>query len=510
LRDKSSVIIKPKAFYKMLVHVLRFGNKVRDKNQYEEGSVEVMGMLIGRLEGDEEPKNVIVDDAIPISHGGSIEVSFTIEDYATFTDIEYKITQKYPDLFNVGWYHSHPNLGLFFSGTDIKNQMGFRFPSSIGIVFDHSLFMTSEEELGFKTFRLNDFSKVTPSNYHEVKTIIEPPDSLDFYVNLINLFNAIHLKQLPILEASETPDLIGEISIPNQDQLKSKKPIIHSEELLEQVKKGINGFMETSLKPIFEFLNEWSQKILVEIIKNNIVMRENLGEIIEIIKMGFSNLYKSIKTITSDHLSQLFTIFDYQSDLIQEHQVDSQKEMEELRTEIMETVNSFVQNNLMNPFNEKLENIGVNLEQMGKMNTNLRDMDKNIESFQNELKGLSGKFSLFNSTFNKSIDDNKTSYQEIRENNLKILEEKFDKVDEHIDILEDYLVNISKEIKNAIQKIKTKIHDYKQEKSSLEEKMKALTGERNALDKDLKKTKEMINELNSRLERADIKGGSKD
>jgi proteasome lid subunit RPN8/RPN11 len=37
----------------------------------------------------------------------------------------------------VGWYHSHPDLGVFFSGTDRKTQRAFfNQPHSIGLVID--------------------------------------------------------------------------------------------------------------------------------------------------------------------------------------------------------------------------------------------------------------------------------------------------------------------------------------------------------------------------------------
>ncbi len=37
----------------------------------------------------------------------------------------------------VGWYHSHPNLGVFFSGTDRRTQAAFfKQPYSLGFVVD--------------------------------------------------------------------------------------------------------------------------------------------------------------------------------------------------------------------------------------------------------------------------------------------------------------------------------------------------------------------------------------
>lgn len=37
----------------------------------------------------------------------------------------------------VGWYHSHPDLGVFFSGTDRRTQRAFfNNPHSLGLVID--------------------------------------------------------------------------------------------------------------------------------------------------------------------------------------------------------------------------------------------------------------------------------------------------------------------------------------------------------------------------------------
>ncbi len=48
--------------------------------------------------------------------------------------------------FIVGWYHSHPNLGVFFSGTDRKTQKDFFDTEySLGLVIDP----VRDEELWF-------------------------------------------------------------------------------------------------------------------------------------------------------------------------------------------------------------------------------------------------------------------------------------------------------------------------------------------------------------------------
>ncbi|MCK4284982.1 MAG: Mov34/MPN/PAD-1 family protein, partial [Candidatus Lokiarchaeota archaeon] len=135
--DQSLVTIKPLAYYKMLLHVLRFGSKYLEHKKLSE----VMGVLIGRLEGEDEIKNVIVEDVVPVSHGGSIEVKFSVEQLGAFGEIDGKIWEQYGDRgwFSVGWIHSHPGLGIFFSETDKFNQIFWqKNPSGIGIVFDHT------------------------------------------------------------------------------------------------------------------------------------------------------------------------------------------------------------------------------------------------------------------------------------------------------------------------------------------------------------------------------------
>ena len=77
----------------MLIHVLRFGNKARALRDYRE----VMGMLIGHLEGATDQRgiqNVIIEDAVPVSHGGSIEVNFAPQDYVTFAVIDENFAEK--------------------------------------------------------------------------------------------------------------------------------------------------------------------------------------------------------------------------------------------------------------------------------------------------------------------------------------------------------------------------------------------------------------------------------
>jgi len=225
--DNSVVKIKPDAYYKMILHVLRFGNKARKKSQ----CIEVMGVLIGHLEDGEDKKfkNVIIEEVLPISHGSSVEVEFSINEevlpisHGSSVEVEFSINDyilfekantmySEKDWFMVGWYHSHPNLfqhKIFFSPTDVKNQSGWQTeinPSGIALVFDHA-YLDSPDDPGFRAIRLTNPLNNRDSSFHQVKAIVEPPDSFEYYFKIVELINCIHSKEPPITEENETADM---------------------------------------------------------------------------------------------------------------------------------------------------------------------------------------------------------------------------------------------------------------------------------------------------------------
>ncbi|MCD6352320.1 MAG: Mov34/MPN/PAD-1 family protein, partial [Armatimonadetes bacterium] len=79
---------------------------------------EVGGLLVGRvLAGDDGPM-VVVEDALPARHAeaGSAHVTFTHESWSEWYQL---LDEQYEGLQIVGWYHSHPNFGIFLSDHDL-------------------------------------------------------------------------------------------------------------------------------------------------------------------------------------------------------------------------------------------------------------------------------------------------------------------------------------------------------------------------------------------------------
>lgn len=105
----------------------------------DSSSIEVAGLLVGRVWVDNDGAGtlVAVDAALPATRHvetSSVHVSFRPE---TWDELSREIDRVVPNGLVVGWYHSHPGLTAFFSGTDRATQAGaFREPWQLGLVVD--------------------------------------------------------------------------------------------------------------------------------------------------------------------------------------------------------------------------------------------------------------------------------------------------------------------------------------------------------------------------------------
>ncbi len=100
--------------------------------------VEVGGLLVGEVFHDAADGRAmtVIRGAIPALGGLSSAVSFTFTpdawDYLTA-----ERDRLWPDLITVGWFHTHPRLGVFYSSTDRATQAAhFNRPWNVGIVVD--------------------------------------------------------------------------------------------------------------------------------------------------------------------------------------------------------------------------------------------------------------------------------------------------------------------------------------------------------------------------------------
>jgi proteasome lid subunit RPN8/RPN11 len=101
-----------------------------------ERPVEMGGLLIGSVYNlaDDDRKFVIaVSD-----HARSVEYEGTGVSLRMDTPVwENARLKAHGNCTVIGWYHSHPNLGAFFSGTDRRTQRAFfNHPHCVGLVID--------------------------------------------------------------------------------------------------------------------------------------------------------------------------------------------------------------------------------------------------------------------------------------------------------------------------------------------------------------------------------------
>ena len=166
--SKELVLLKSKAYKDILLHSSRYCNPTIPQNQWKE----VYGFLVGTLQGDD----VIVEEAIPMTHGGTTEVQFEEKHYIEAAELDSKLAAE-GKKFIVGWYHSHPGLNLFLSSVDVLNHMGFQGPNpkSIALVCDPTKLSVAGHS-GFEIFKLKEISDT--SGYYTIDWKIPDSDHL--------------------------------------------------------------------------------------------------------------------------------------------------------------------------------------------------------------------------------------------------------------------------------------------------------------------------------------------
>ncbi|MCA9029486.1 MAG: Mov34/MPN/PAD-1 family protein [Planctomycetaceae bacterium] len=99
-------------------------------------SVEICGVLVGKWETDTNGPYALITNYIRCDNAAQkhAEVTFTQD---SWTQINHEMDTKYQDLRIVGWYHSHPDFGIFLSDRDcFIQQHFFSGPGQVAFVID--------------------------------------------------------------------------------------------------------------------------------------------------------------------------------------------------------------------------------------------------------------------------------------------------------------------------------------------------------------------------------------
>ncbi len=206
IEEKGKVILSTRLYEDMLLHGLSFANNQMASDKYKE----VYSLVIGQLKRED----VIITEIVPIASGTDVEVEFQDEHYAKAAMIDAMAADRNQNEFIVGWFHTHPAIGLFLSPTDILNQLGYQSvnPKAIAIVFDFT--HITPKHPGYAIFRLDDPSLGDLSPYHEVTWQIADASktlyakSISFFENFLITINEIIFEHHQI-QLSRLAELLG-------------------------------------------------------------------------------------------------------------------------------------------------------------------------------------------------------------------------------------------------------------------------------------------------------------
>jgi len=138
------VVVSAAAFNEIKVHASR------------EPSVEVCGVLVGRLLKDSLGPFLLVEAALQgtAAREAGSHVTFTHE---TWDHIHREKDRTCPELAIIGWYHTHPGFGVFLSEMDQFIQDNFfNLPHQIALVYD-----PLAEQLGLFVWKQGGSARLT-------------------------------------------------------------------------------------------------------------------------------------------------------------------------------------------------------------------------------------------------------------------------------------------------------------------------------------------------------------
>ncbi len=248
VKPGKAVIIKAEAYKTIILYASRYSNNAIESRDWKE----IYGILIGYTEDE----LVYVEQAEALTFGHSTDVQLDERHYGFIEKIENKLYEENSKNYIIGWFHSHPGLGLFFSYVDLINQLGFQGKNddAIGLVFDHTLLGQKKEEqigenvltkydTGFEIYRLTDVNLDInapnyDTNYHKVDYIVKGLNKF-FFANVLTELSALVSAGKPLQSAygenfKLESDYRGNNSTGNQN-IKENSNVSIDEEVLDKI-----------------------------------------------------------------------------------------------------------------------------------------------------------------------------------------------------------------------------------------------------------------------------------
>ncbi|TFF89953.1 MAG: hypothetical protein EU548_05500 [Promethearchaeota archaeon] len=164
------VIVSWKAYKRMVGYAMRYANEDLDQKKWRE----VYGILIGYVA---DGTKVYIKDAIPMVVGDRAGVQYEDKQYVDMAQIDQSVYERSIENqktdFIIGWWHTHPGFGFFYSEVDCYTQLGYQIPNpyAVGLIFDHC--EKKFNFLGLAGLRLLEPNEGVLSDYETVELRFE-------------------------------------------------------------------------------------------------------------------------------------------------------------------------------------------------------------------------------------------------------------------------------------------------------------------------------------------------
>ncbi|NVM38125.1 MAG: hypothetical protein HWN81_21205 [Candidatus Lokiarchaeota archaeon] len=165
---KTPVLLTLKAYNRIVGYTIRYASDDLNSDKWRE----VYGILIGSIENNSK---VIVKDAIPMVVGDRAGVKYENKQYVDMAQIDASVfersIQDEKNDFIIGWFHTHPGFGFFYSPIDCMTQLGYQIPNpyAVGLIFDHCEKKSDSHFLGIAGLRLKDPELGISSTYNLIE-----------------------------------------------------------------------------------------------------------------------------------------------------------------------------------------------------------------------------------------------------------------------------------------------------------------------------------------------------
>ncbi len=94
------------------------------KHAIEDTNRELGGLLVGEVNESNGKNYINITASIRAQHTGHSGASVTFT-HETWDQVYRTMDQEHPDEIILGWYHTHPNFGVFLSGDDLFIHRNF-------------------------------------------------------------------------------------------------------------------------------------------------------------------------------------------------------------------------------------------------------------------------------------------------------------------------------------------------------------------------------------------------